>query len=225
MYIEKICKNISDKLQSELNLDDDKKSIVEYGIFALFNMGISILLVALTGLLIGVIVESLIISFTGAILRKFSGGAHASTSISCSILGVIISVLPAKVIKYCTFNTYFIIIIGFFIFAISYFIIYRLAPVDSPNKPIKKLEKIKKLKKGSIIILTIYMVIVIFNIIIYYITKNNIFLVYSICIYVGTLWQVFTLTKLGHIIVNILDLILINILNILRGSKNEKIKQ
>lgn len=225
MYIETICKSISDRLQVELNLDEDKKSIIEYGLIALFHMSISILLVAITGLITGVIIEALIISFVGAILRKFSGGAHASTALSCSILGIIISVLPSKIIKYYNFNIHLIIVMCLFIFSISFFIIYKLAPVDSPNKPIKKVEKIKKLKKGSIIILTIYMVIVIFNIIIYYITKNNIFLVYSSCIYIGTLWQVFTLTKFGHIIVKILDLTLIKILNILRGSKNEKIKQ
>lgn len=225
MYIERLCNRISNKLQIELNLDEDKKSIIEYGLFALFNMGISILLVAIIGLIIGVIVEALIISFTGAILRKFSGGAHASSAISCSILGVIISVLPAKIIKDFSLNINFTIILCLFIFTICFFTIYKLAPVDSPNKPIKKKEKIKKLKKGSIIILTIYMVIVIFNIILYHITENSTFLVYSNCIYVGTLWQVFTLTKLGHSVVNILDHILIKILNILRGSKNEKIKQ
>ena len=42
--MEKICRGISDKLQTELNLDEDKKSIIEYGLFALLNMGISILL-------------------------------------------------------------------------------------------------------------------------------------------------------------------------------------
>lgn len=223
--VETIAKKISNKLKNELNLDNEKYSIIEYGIFALIQMFISILMIALFGKLLNVCLEALFISFIGAILRKYSGGAHARTAISCSIIGVICTVIPAYEINKYYYNAYWIIILGLILYISSYVIIYKLAPVDSPNKPIKKVEKIKKLKKGSIIILTIYMVIVIFNIIIYYITKNNMFLVYSMCIYVGILWQVFTLTKVGHIIVNIIDIIFIKVINILRGNKNEKIKQ
>ena len=223
--IEFIVGEISNKLRIELNLDDEKYSIIKYGIFALIQILTSIFMVGLFGKLLGVFIESLLISFIGAILRKYSGGAHASTPFSCSIIGIIFTVLPAYKIKRGYYSIYWIIFYGVILYIVALIIIYKLAPVDSPNKRINKREKIKKLKKGSIIILTIYMVIVIFNILFYNITKNNIFLVYSSCIYIGTLWQVFTLTKLGHIIVKILDFTLIKISNILRGSKNEKIKQ
>ena len=225
MSLEILSKFLSNKLQSELQLDDEKKSIIEYGIYAFMQMFISVFLVAILGYLFNVFIESLIISFVGAILRKYSGGAHASTALNCSIIGVILTVMPSYIISKYYYNVNWIILIGIICCTISYIIIYKLAPVDSPNKPIKKLEKIKKLKRGSIVIFTVYMVIVIFNIILYYITKNNIFLVYSLCIYIGALWQVFTLTKYGHIVVNIIDSLLIKIFNILRGSRNEKIKQ
>lgn len=224
MNLELICKNISNNLKNELNLDEDKASIIEYGLFAFFHMSISILLVAVIGLIFNVMIEALIISFVVAILRKFSGGAHASTALNCAIVGVLISVIPAHIVKNLNFNINYIIFIGIPLYIISLIIVYKLAPVDSPNKPIKKKEKIKKLKKGSIILLSIYMIIVAFNVIIYYISKNYIFLVYSACIYIGLLWQVFTLTKYGHILVNIVDSLFIKIFKILRGEKNEKIK-
>ena len=223
--LEKLAKTISIKIKENSNLDQDQISIIEYGLNAFFHMSISIISVGIIGLIFGVMYEALIISFCEAILRKYSGGVHASRPFNCIFMGILVSVLPAYIVSRFYYNISFIMIFGVICYVISYIIIYKLAPVDSPNKPIKKIEKIKKLKKGSIIILTIYMVIVIFNIILYRITQNNTFLIYSNCIYVGILWQVFTLTKLGHIIVNILDHILIKILNILRGSKNEKIKQ
>ena len=96
--------------------------------------------------------------------------------------------------------------------------------MDSPNKPIKKQEKIKRLKRGSIIILSIYMIIVAINLSMFYIYKFNSLLVYCSCIYIGILWQVFTLTKYGHIIVNKIDFLLINIFNLMGGKNNEKIK-
>ena len=224
MNLELICKNISINLKNQLNLNEDKASIIEYGLFAFFHMSISILLVAVIGLIFNVMIEALIISFVVAILRKFSGGAHASTALNCAIVGVLISVIPAHIVKNLNFNINYIIFIGIPLYIILLIIIYKLAPVDSPNKPIKKQEKIKKLKKGSIILLSIYMIIVAFNVIIYYISKNYIFLVYSACIYIGMLWQVFTLTKYGHILVNIVDSLFIKIFKILRGEKNEKIK-
>jgi len=224
MNLELICKNISNNLKNELNLDEDKASIIEYGLFAFFHMSISILLVAVIGLIFNVMIEALIISFVVAILRKFSGGAHASTALNCAIVGVLISIIPAYITKNLNFNINYIIFTGIPLYIISLIIVYKLAPVDSPNKPIKKQEKIKKLKKGSIILLSIYMIIVAFNVIIYYISKNHIFLVYSACIYIGMLWQVFTLTKYGHILVNIVDSLFIKIFKILRGEKNEKIK-
>lgn len=219
MNLELLSKNISINLKRELNLDEDKRSIIEYGIFAFFHMLISILLVAIFGIAFNVMIEALIISFIGAILRKFSGGAHASTSINCAILGVLLSVIPAYIIKNIILNSNYIIIVGALVYIISFIFIYKLAPVDSPNKPIKKEEKIKRLKRGSIIILSIYMIIVILNISIYSMNSFNSLLVYSSCIYVGILWQVFTLTKYGHIIVNKIDSLLIKILKFMGGKE------
>lgn len=225
MSLELLSKNISINLQKELKLDEDKRSIIEYGIFAFFHMGISVLLVAIIGLIFNVIIEALIISFTIAILRKFSGGAHASTSTNCAIVGVLISVIPAYIIKNIDLNSNYIIVIGVLLYIISLIIIYKLAPVDSPNKPIKKKEKIKRLKRGSIIILSIYMIFVVINISIYCIKEMNSLLIYSACIYVGVLWQILTLTKCGHILVNKIDSLLINIFKLIGGKKNEKVKQ
>ena len=92
------------------------------------------------------------------------------------------------------------------------------------NKPIKKRGKIKRLKRGSIIILSIYMLLVFINVIIYYIKDMNLMLVYSSCIYVGILWQVFTLTKYGHVVVNKIDSLLIKFFNIVRPANNSQVK-
>ena len=225
MSLEALSKNISNNLKRELNLDEDKRSIIEYGLFAFFHMGISILLVAIVGAIFNVMIEALIISFSSAILRKFSGGAHASTAANCAIVGVLISVIPAYIIKNMSLNSNYIIFIGILLYIISFITIYKLAPVDSPNKPIKKVDKIKRLKRGSIIILSIYMIIVTFNIITSYVNKKNVFLLYSSCIYIGVLWQVSTLTKFGYFIVDIIDSLFIKILNSRGENNNEKIKQ
>ena len=77
--MEKLSNNIANKVALELSLDDDNREVIAYGTFALIQMLFSIILVFLFGLLFHVAFEALIISFTGSILRKYSGGVHASS--------------------------------------------------------------------------------------------------------------------------------------------------
>lgn len=76
----------------------------------------------------------------------------------------------------------------------------KLAPVDSLVKPIKSIEKRIRFRKISINILNIYLIIVISNILFYMNVGDFRLLNYSLCIYMGVLWQVFSLTKSGHFV-------------------------
>lgn len=219
MNLELICRSISYKLKKNLEIDEDKRSIIEYGLFAFLHMMISILLIFIVGAFFNVLIEALIISFVVAILRKFSGGAHASTPTNCAVIGVLISVLPAYLVQNISLKLNYMALLGIVIYSIAFIIIYKLAPVDSVNKPIKKQTKIKRLKKGSITILLLYMIISILNIIIYTINGEDYMLLYCLCIYIGVVWQVLTLTKIGHYIVNIIDSLFIKIFNLKRGKK------
>lgn len=196
--IEEICGKISNNIAQELNLDDDKKSVINYGIFALIQMGICIALVIIFGMIFNVAVEAIIISLIISTLRKSSGGAHASTPRICAIIGTIVSVGMGLISKHINVNCSFVILFGSIIFIWSYYILYKLAPVDSIAKPIKNIEKITRLKKKSINTLSFYLIIAIINIVSYLFVENRLLLTYSLCIYMGVLWQVFSLTKSGH---------------------------
>lgn len=198
--IENICKKISSYIAQELNLDDDKKSVINYGIFAFIQMGICIALVIIFGFIFNVTIEAIIVSFTISILRKSSGGVHAHSPERCAVIGTVTSVGMALISKYINVSFSFFILVGSIIFIWSYYIVYKLAPVDSIAKPIKSIEKRKRLKKSSIMILSFYLIVVVINILCYLVIKNYSLLTYSLCIYMGLLWQVFSLTKGGHLI-------------------------
>jgi len=198
--VEKICKKISCYIAKELNLDDDKKSVINYGIFAFIQMGICIALVIIFGFIFNVTIEALIISLTVSILRKSSGGVHANSPERCAVIGTVASVGMALMCKYMDFSLSFVMLIGSVIFLWSYYIVYKLAPVDSIAKPIRSIEKRKRLKKSSIRILSVYLIIIITNLICYLYLKNFNLLTYVLCIYIGLLWQIFSLTKSGHLI-------------------------
>jgi len=206
--MEKLSNNIANKIASELSLDKDNREVIAYGTFALMQMFLSIFLVFLFGLIFRVAFEALIISFSAAILRKYSGGVHASSPGICTFIGIIVCVGQAVLISLLissVVNLKLIIILGVLIFIWSYYIIYKLAPVDSVAKPIVKEEKRKRMKKGSIILLSVYLIITVFFILFYISSGEKKFIFYALCLYSGILWQVFTLTASGHLIVGKVD--------------------
>lgn len=205
LKVEDICKKISSNISKELNLEDDKKAVINYGMVAFAQICICIILVMIFGAIFNVFFEALIISFTISILRKSSGGVHASSPSKCAIIGTVSSVGMGTISKYIPVDLNFLIVFGSIIFIWAYYFIYSLAPVDSIAKPIKNLEKRKRLKKKSMLILSIYLIIVIINFIYSYFMKNSTILVYALCIYMGILWQVFSLTLRGHLLLGKLD--------------------
>jgi accessory gene regulator B len=209
-HIEKVSNHFAEKISKELNLDKDKEEVIAYGTFTIIQMLVSIFLVVLFGWIFHVLFEALIISFIISILRKYSGGVHASLPSICNIIGTAVSVGFAIMLKYTylAINLWMIIGLGLLIFTGAFLIIYKVAPVDSLAKPIKRAEKIKRMKKGSIFVVCAYLLIVIVLVLFYLLTLKKSLLVYALCVYIGAGWQVFTLTKAGHIVLTKLDTLL-----------------
>ncbi|MBU3214563.1 accessory gene regulator B family protein [Clostridium estertheticum] len=213
--MEKLADSIANKVALELSLDENNKEVIAYGMFALIQMLISIILVFIFGFLFHVAIEALIISFTAAILRKYSGGVHASSPGICTFIGTIVSVGQAVIISLLTnlvVNLKLVIIIGVVIFIWSYYIIYKLAPVDSASKPIVKQEKRNRMKKGSIMLLSVYLGITVFLILLYISSGEKKLVFYVLCLHSGILWQTFTITSPGHLLVGKVDYFLNHII-------------
>lgn len=196
--VEKLCKRLSSFISKELDLEKDKETVVNYGIFSLIQIFISIGLVIVFGLIFGVLIEALIASFTGSLLRKSSGGVHADSPGKCTAIGTVMCVGIGLISKKIDISISLMILIEICIFIWSYIIIFKYAPIDSLAKPIKKEEKRMKLKKASIVILTIYLIIITLNTILFHLSGEEKYIVYSLCMCFSIIWQVFSLTKSAH---------------------------
>lgn len=213
--------NIAGKIAAELDFDNDSKEVIAYGMFALIHIVLSIILVIIFGILFHVVFESLIVCFTVSILRKYSGGVHASSPGRCAAIGTFICIGQALLFTFLigpVITLSLLIYLGVGIFALSYYLIYELAPVDSSAKQIRTKEKKIRMKKGSICVLSTYIIIVVINTAIYIFFKDIRFLIYSLCIYGGAAWQVFTLTRVGHSMMYSIDAFLNHILTIKKGG-------
>lgn len=196
--MEKIARKLASNIAFSLGYDDEKEAVIAYGLIAIIQIILTVLLVLLFGILVGAPVEALIICFSVSILRKYSGGAHASNAELCTLFTVLYCTLTAVIAKKILTGIYYPVpmaIIVLIIFCFAFLVVYKFAPVDSPNKPIRTKNKKKRMRKGSFIILVIYFVISAMLFILSY--KSDLFKSYGISMLIGISWQTFTLTHLG----------------------------
>lgn len=203
--IQEKCEKLASYMEEELKLDSNQKAVIEYGLFAIMHTSLAILLSVILGGVCGVLIPTLLISFTAIILRRYSGGAHASNSEECTLIGLIIAVGGGMLLKHMDWHIERVVIIGVIIFAWAFYCVYQLAPVDNKAKPIRNAEKRIQLKRKSYFVVSVYLLVVMLLLVSYddASDKNN--LLYITCIYVGIGWQIFTLTAIGHLMIQKID--------------------
>ncbi|MEA4824923.1 MAG: accessory gene regulator B family protein [Clostridiaceae bacterium] len=196
--MERLAKKLASNIAVSLGYDVEKEAVVAYGLIAIIQIILTTLLVLLFGFLAGVPVESLIVCFSVSILRKFSGGAHAGTAELCTSFSVVYCILTASISKWLLVGIYNQILMAFaiiVIFGLSFLAVYKFAPVDSPNKPIRTEQKRIRMRKGSFLVLSIYFVLALIG---FAITDQFVIIKsFEISLLFGVSWQIFTLTYLG----------------------------
>lgn len=213
--MEKLIKKIADLIAEKLGYDDEKAAVITYGLLALTQMLTLFILSSLIGIIFGCFLECFIVFLFTGFLRKFTGGAHSKTLLGCMINALFIIGLLGIFSKYALLtllkellinNIYYLVFIAAaIIFIPCLILIYKVAPVDSPNKPIRKPEKRKKLKKQSVIAIILYFISVL---VLFLLAPNNAaYFTAAVALSVSAVWQCFTLTKLGHKFIAAIDFI------------------
>jgi len=208
--IESISKIIASRISKNLPMDEEHEEIIAYGAFALLQAMVSILVVAVFGIIFDVLAEALIVAFSAASLRKFSGGAHATEPMSCALIGMIVFGGLALLVKnfIAGLNLTYLLVIMTAAFVFVFYIMLKYSPVGSVNKPLKK-EAIRSRLKRQSIKYVIFLLLVNVALTAIYIKTKNIHLI-SAASYItaGIVWQSVTLVSLGHLIIEKLDKIL-----------------
>lgn len=215
--IDKTINHIVLKIKDNTDLDGEKLEVIKYGVFAMVQIFLSIIAVIIFGFIFNVLLEAIIVSFTIAVLRKSSGGVHATTPEICLVVGTAVSVLLGE-ISINTSEIIYLVDIAVYIFTLI--VVIFKSPMQSKNKPIGDKKK-KRLKKKSILITVI--IISLSSLLLYFgYQKSKInFIWYANAMSLGMLWQAFSLTKSGEKIMGIIDFFLNKY--IFKGEiKNEK---
>lgn len=207
---EKMASKVSNNVKLFLNVNEEQEQIIIYGAICLFQIIFAILWVMIAGLFFGVFYEALIFTIAVSIFRKYSGGAHASSSSRCIIIGTILAVAAGIFVDKIlyTFNSSAVMIISMAFMIFAFIIVLKNAPVDSIKKPITNIEAREQFKRKSIFVIFIFS----FIIIILFILSQRFSELYYIrlieSISLGILWQTITLTKSGISFLNKVDFVL-----------------
>ncbi|OPJ61956.1 accessory gene regulator ArgB-like protein [Clostridium oryzae] len=206
---ERIAISFGKKTKDYLNINDDREEIIVYGAISLLQTIFSILCVVAMGAMLGVLYETLLFSIAGALLRKYSGGVHASSSSRCIIIGTFVSVMFGIFInKIQVLNIHYVLILCILSMIFALITVLKNAPVDSINKQIDSLVMRKKFKKLSVIIVILFSIVIFTAGLLYSIDNNSYYVKTAECFALGSFWQAVTLTRAGTIAFNKVDFVL-----------------
>lgn len=206
MYlIEKISHSLALKVSTTLQLGEEQKSVIVYGAINLMQIIYSAVLAVIGGLVFRVLPETLVVLTSESLLRKYSGGVHSSSPNRCAVIGTIFSVGLGMMAKHLNLEFNVILVAGILVFLWASIVVYKLAPVDSQAKPIRKEKTRLRLKKYSILALCCLFIVSAVLILVIKLYGTLTIQKYILCIYLGVIWQVFSLTKLGHAVLGKLD--------------------
>lgn len=203
-YVEKISLGIASKLGNKLNKNEEEVAVLNYGLFFMIHTTMAIIMTFIVGVVFNILLEIMLISITTSLLKRYSGGVHASTPNRCILSGLILSLIISFTSRYIASNvsnTYLIVFVSMIII-ISSIVIYKKCPVPSENKPLKKESTRKKLRIKSFKLIFIYILLIIGLFIYHKVTGIYIMKLMVVSISMGIMLQIIAMTKIGEILIN-----------------------
>lgn len=131
---------------------DEDRELYEYGMFIMLSNFIFFVLSGLLGWMQGNIWESLLFYVLFSALRCYAGGYHAKSEAECTCYTTIALFIASYAISllYKANNNFFLICL----LVLCSYVVCRLSPLDSGNKPIDNKEKIAYRKKTKGLVYT-----------------------------------------------------------------------
>lgn len=213
VIIETIARKIADRIALQLDYDEDKKSVITYGLIGLLQILSLFIIIFIIGSLFGFLYESIVIYVGVCFIRKSTGGAHSRSMNGCNIVSLVSIIIMSALSHYVLnfpLNQWSNLGITIFVFFVCHIVFYIKVPMDNPNKPIVKPEKIKRLRRQSFIKLGILLLISI-ALVLLAATYNRFYSIIS-SIRMIILWLILTLSRPGIWMLNKFDSCIDNIM-------------
>ncbi len=196
-------------LAGKLGVDQQQKDVLAYGAYSILYTAWSIFLLFVTGLIMDTMGEIIVLSTASSILRRYSGGAHATSPHRCAMTGVVVfGVLAFGVKLFAEFSYLYMVVYFAVAYGIARYLIWRHAPVDTPTKPIRDEQRKMQFKRMSNRVVDVSFGTILAFGILNRGKPGDFYIWVSLAISTGLLWQAFTLTTYGNMFINFFDKIL-----------------
>lgn len=133
-------------LCKEIIVSEDVE-IYQFGIEQVLTTLINILTTIILGVLFGKVFQAVMFLVAFMILRSYSGGFHASTTIGCYILSAISILAALSVLSFFNIEKFNCIEL----MLLSGVMVFLLSPVDTFNKPLDDIEHIIYKKRAVVV--------------------------------------------------------------------------
>ena len=87
--MEQLASKLAIKIAEKIELDQEKKSVVAYGLVGILQITTLFILITVLGIITGTFYESFIIFFSVGFMRKSTGGAHSKSMWGCNAVSVL----------------------------------------------------------------------------------------------------------------------------------------
>jgi accessory gene regulator B len=200
-------------LRDRLDLTPDQEEIALFGLQTILYPVVTLIFVLLTGWALGCLPTTAAALLTLITLRHFSHGAHSGTPLTCTLVSIIVLPLLGKLAAitapYLTLPGLLVLTVAGF--ALSLVIVWRLAPADSPAKPVTSPAIRRRLRLASVIVACAAAAVQIALLL-----SSRAFEI-ALAMGLGLWWQAFALTGAGHQFATLLD----NLASGKEGEPNE----
>lgn len=203
-----LSKKVAIHMRKNLNLNEEEEELAAYSFEMIFHSFITFVAICLTTWLLGCLQTTLIAIFVASLLRILSGGAHSVSPVNCTLLTVLVAAFMGKIslIYSNQIPALVNIILVSIVLLFSMRIIWVLAPVDSPAKPITSKNHQRQLRNLSVA--TVFSISALQLILMK--LNYSYFSQYTLAASLGIIWQTFTLTPAGHKFFSTIDSIINN---------------
>jgi accessory gene regulator B len=184
-------------LKDRLDLSKEEEEVAAYSLEMIIYGGAGFLLVCVAGWLLKCLAVTLIVLIVGMLLRSFSGGAHSSSPYICILVSIMVVSIFGKlaVIAAPYFSYPALVLVVTCGFIVSLAAVWRLAPVESPKKPISSEKHRRHLRLLSMFFVFLAVAVQASLLLLNPLTQVAVII---LAIEAGLLWQTFSITQAGH---------------------------
>ncbi len=192
-FIDKWSYSCAKGLANVLEENHQKKAEYYFGFQVAIGSIVKTALLVAVSAIFGVLIPTLIVSISFALLRKVAGGYHMDTYGKCLLVSIGFFVAAALIAKhtYPYWNTTWLVILITLTFTIGLYILKKYAPKDTPNRLITDPKEIRKFKTLSFVYICIWLLVV---------TVLTVFRLkmYTLLLCFSVIQEIFAITPTGH---------------------------